>query len=179
MEFPDDFDPGPEYFALVERIRAEPAADLHRLVLADWLDEHGYQPLAIIVRLQTEQQRLKRELEQNEATWRAAGLKWDAGFNDCIEFRPHDLLRFRTRYRREPCRYRVRAEPKRMNGERCWVQSDSYIGNGSIPTELFSRLPSGRRTATRELQTSRYQSNSEADRDLLAAVAAWIADDMP
>jgi len=183
MEFPDDFDPGPEYFAFVDRIRANPVSDLHRLVLADWLDEHGYQPLAVIVRMQTEKQRLERELVQNGEAWTNAGLRWNAGLCEKTELHLYRLGSFRRVFRREPIQLaliRCDAEPKRMNGEYCWVQSDQFVGHGSLPPVFYLRLPkSGRRTATRAGEAIRYPDNGQSMAALRTAIRVWIEDGMP
>lgn len=51
----------PEYRAHIAGIIQNPADDLPRLVLADWLDEHGQHDRAEFIRVQCEIERLKRE----------------------------------------------------------------------------------------------------------------------
>jgi len=49
----------PEYKALLAGILAEPANDLRRLVTADWLEEHGEEARAELIRLQCDPQLAK------------------------------------------------------------------------------------------------------------------------
>lgn len=44
----------PEYLAFLTKILTEPAEDVHRLVLADWLEEHGERERAELIRVQVE-----------------------------------------------------------------------------------------------------------------------------
>ena len=47
----------PEYLALLAAVKAQPSDDLPRLVMADWLDEHGEEARAEFIRVQCEMKR--------------------------------------------------------------------------------------------------------------------------
>lgn len=54
--------PGPEHAAFLTAIRADPEDDTVRLVFADWLDEHGEEDRARLIRLQCEAEQHRRNL---------------------------------------------------------------------------------------------------------------------
>src|SRR5271166_2712108 len=83
-------------YALLARIKGTPDDDFPRLVLADWLDEHGQPARAELIRLQVASKRLQAEVlvetgRQMELKSRAETLIHEFGeewFGPYINFKP-------------------------------------------------------------------------------------------
>src|SRR5215218_7287428 len=69
----------PAFVDLLAAVLASPADDAPRLVLADWLDEHGQPDRAEFIRLQCELNRSKNEHARFGRSYLLADYRWLTG----------------------------------------------------------------------------------------------------
>jgi uncharacterized protein (TIGR02996 family) len=127
----------PDEDALLNGIAADPAADLPRLVYADWLEEHGHDLRAEFIRVQCEIAKLevgpRAEIDRNVHLWRRQQELLDGHLDKLLKGVPYRPLMDLTP---SPRFYRGFLDEFQVTSEELSNHGESLVGMRPRPSEV-------------------------------------------